>query len=121
MHAIIKGGLVLAAATASLAGTSRALQGGGGGLPAGGHWDADHSEPHDVLIGPLGVPQNYEIKNNGPATLCTFVCNPGVAEQPGRKIEKGETGTVGALAGGTIKGQAMETGGAAGTYVPEGS
>ncbi len=121
MEITIKTRLTVLAAVASLVGLSSAFQGGGGGLPAGGHWQADHTEPHDVLIGPLGVANNYEIKNNGPATLCTFVCNPGIAEQPGRKIEDDEKGTVGALAGGTIKGQATAAGGASGTYTPEGS
>ena len=88
---------------------------GGGG---GGTWNISMGDP-TVIIGPLGVANNYEIANKGPGCVQISVCNPGSPPSTGPKILKGGTGTAGALAGGTIKAQTDAQGGAHGTYVPE--
>jgi hypothetical protein len=85
---------------------------------AGGQWEVDGSEPSDVMIGPLGVANNYEILNKGPSAVAVSVCNADGTTTPGPNIPKGETRTVGAQAGGSIKGMA-DGEKAKGTYLPE--
>ena len=87
--------------------------------PSGGQWQVDHTDPPDIMIGPLGKANNYEIKNDGPASVQVYVVKADGTVIEGPVIPKGQTRTVGAEAGGSIKGTATASGGAKGSYKPE--
>lgn len=99
-------------------------------LPAGGTWQVDdelvtdeHGNPtgagEDIIVGPLGVANNYEITNSGPAAVQIYVLRDDGTLVEGPSIPKGGTSTVGGEPGDKILGEAEGAGGAEGKYVPE--
>jgi hypothetical protein len=74
----------------------------------------------DIIVGPLGVPKNYEITNNGGAPLQIYVLREDGTLVEGPLIEKHQKKTVGGGVNDKILGVATKhLGSCSGTYVPE--
>ena len=118
--------LVAALALSSLLSLTFAQGAGGGGSSPGGTITVDATPPPETIIGPVAVPQNYTITNNGPTDVQLYVVDAGAAPLPeewklgndlpegwtkAAKLKDGESTNVGASNGQKIKGLSTKRGG----------